>query len=251
MISGAEAHRIGQSLGSVADWARDIVLVLNQDAADGTDAMAGTFGARVFREPWKGHVAQKNSAAEKATQPWILGLDSDEVVSHQLRGEIRRLLETASAESRCVAYCFPRCSLFQGRWIRHGDWYPDRQTRLWQRGRARWTGADPHDRIEAEGEIGRLRGELLHYAAESFEQQMAKTLRYAELFVRECQEKERRVTILDLLLRPPWRFLRGYVLRLGFLDGWQGYSVATLGATYTFLRYARALEAQRKCTRAP
>jgi hypothetical protein len=149
------------------------------------------------------------------------------------------------AERLLPAYCFPRCSLFQGRWIRHGDWYPDRQTRLWQRGQARWGGVDPHDKIQADGPIGRLRGELWHYAAESFDQQMRKTMLYADLFARQCDDEQRQVGMTDLVFRPPWRFVRGYFLRLGFLDGMAGLSVAWLGAIYTFLRYAKAIEMQQ------
>ena len=125
MISGAEAHRIGASLQSVADWTSEIVLVLNQEVADGTDKVATQFGARVYREPWKGHIGQKNSAAEKATQPWILGLDSDEIVSEQLRANITALFQNPGLDNY-AAYNFPRCSFCCGRWIRHGDWYPRR-----------------------------------------------------------------------------------------------------------------------------
>ena len=245
IISGAEAHRIGRTLDSVAGWAAEVIVVLNDDVADGTDCLASERGAKVFREPWKGHVKQKNSAADKATQPWILGLDSDEVVSPALREEIARLLASGQATSLQAAYCFPRCSLFQGRWIRHGDWYPDRQTRLWQHGRARWGGIDPHDKIHADGPVGKLRGELLHYAAETFDQQMRKTVLYANLFAQQCAAESRRVSFLELAVRPPWRFMRGYFLRLGFLDGWAGFCVAWMGAIYTFLRYAKAIEAQR------
>jgi hypothetical protein len=245
IISGAEASRIGRTLDSVAGWTAETLVVLNEEVADGTDEVAKARGATVFREPWKGHVAQKNSAAEKATQPWILALDSDEVVSATLRQEIERALGSQPAAALPAAFAFPRCSLFQGRWIRHGDWYPDRQTRLWQRGRARWGGVDPHDKIQVEGPVGRLRGDLLHYAAETFDQQMRKTLVYANLFAAQAVAGGRPPGFLDLALRPPWRFVRGYFLRLGFLDGKAGLSVAWMGAAYTFLRYGKAIEAQR------
>ena len=79
LIAGNEAHRIRRALESVAGWTSEIIVVLNDDVNDGTDKMAGSFGANVFREPWKGHIAQKNSAARKAAHEWILGLDADEV----------------------------------------------------------------------------------------------------------------------------------------------------------------------------
>src|SRR5437762_730059 len=147
LISGAEAHRIGRALESVVAWTSEIIVVLNEEVRDGTEEIAGQFGAKVFREPWKGHIAQKQSAAKKASQPWILGLDADEVISGPLREEIARLFDRPDVVIRFAAYSFPRCAFYCGRWIRHGDWYPDRQKRLWQRGRARWGGIDPHDKL--------------------------------------------------------------------------------------------------------
>jgi glycosyltransferase involved in cell wall biosynthesis len=241
VISGAEQHRIGKALASVAEWTSDIVVVLNQDVADGTDAAAAEFGAKVFREPWRGYIAQKNSAADKASQPWLLGLDADEVVSEPLRQEITELFAPVPAG---VAYSFPRRSYYLGRWIGHGDWYPDRCSRLWAKGRARWGGVDPHGELRADGPVLKLRHDLHHFTAETLDQQVAKTVRYAEDFARHCAETGRKVGSSDLVLRPAWRFARGYFLKRGFLDGWQGYSIACMTAFYTFLRYAKAREAQ-------
>jgi glycosyltransferase involved in cell wall biosynthesis len=213
---------------------------------DGTEAIARQHGAKVFREPWKGHVAQKNSAAYKATHDWVLGLDADEVVSSGLREEIHAALADPAQNKSFAAFSFPRLSWHCGRWIRHGDWYPDRQTRLWRRDRAKWGGVDPHDKLQVDGRIGRMRGELLHYTSEGLDRLIAKTLGYAGDFVRQCEQERRHVGFIDLLTRPAWRFARGYVLRLGFLDGWQGLSVAWMGALYTFLRYAKVLEARQQ-----
>jgi glycosyltransferase involved in cell wall biosynthesis len=242
MISGAESHRIGKALASVAEWTSEIVVVLNEDVRDGTDSAAAAFGAKVFREPWRGFAAQKNSVADKASQPWLLGLDADEAVSDSLRQEIVELFAPSPAGD---AYSVPRRSFYFGRWIGHGDWYPDRCARLWAKGRARWGGVDPHAELRLEGTVLKLRQDLLHYTAESLEQQVAKTVRYAEDFARQCVQTGRIVRNSDLVLRPMWRFVRGYFLKRGFLDGWQGYSIACMAAFYTFLRYAKAREAQQ------
>ena len=246
MIAGAEASRIARALESVTGWTSEIIIVLNEDVRDGTEAIARKFGAGVFREPWKGHVAQKHSAAQKAAQDWILGLDADEVVSPELRDEIQRTLADQTKTERFVAYRFPRCTFYCGRWIRHGDWYPDHQTRLWRRGHADWGGIDPHDRLEVTGDIGNLRAELHHHSMESIEHQIQKTIRYADNFAEQCRARGRRVKFLDLILRPPWSFCRGFIFKLGFLDGWRGFSIAWMTAFYTFLRYFKALEAQSR-----
>ena len=242
MIAGAEARRIGRALESVQGWAAEIVVVLNEDVTDGTDRLAEACGAHVFREPWKEYVAQKNSAAAKATQPWVLGLDADEALSPALRDEIARALVDPTASAGFAAFCFPRCSFFCGRWIRHGDWYPDRQTRLWRRGQAAWGGENPHDKLEVRGRVGKLRADLLHYTAINLNHQIAKSVKYADYFVQQRRGKS--ASTLALLFRPAWRFVRGYLFRLGFLDGWQGVAVARLAAFQTFLRHARLREEQ-------
>lgn len=243
IIAGNEAKRIRRTLTSVAGWTEEIIVVLNDTVNDGTDTIAAEFGAKVFREPWKGHIGQKNSAADKASQPWLLGLDADEEISESLREEIQRAV---SGPGDQAAFCFPRCTQFCGRWIRHGDWYPDRQTRLWRRGAARWGGVDPHDKLLVQGSVGRLRGDLLHDNAETIDRQIAKISSYSEDFFRDAQKHGRDASYFDLTFRPAWRFIRSYVLRLGFLDGWQGGYIAWMTAFYTATRYAKVRAAQEK-----
>jgi glycosyltransferase involved in cell wall biosynthesis len=239
MIAGAEAARIRRTLDSVAGWVEEIIVVVNDDVTDGTDRLAETFGAKVFREPWKGHIAQKNSAAEKAASDWILGLDADEVVSPELRAEIQQLWTRPDARRSSAAFSFPRCTRYCGRWIRHGDWYPNRQTRLWRRGQARWGGIDPHDKLMVQGKVGKLRNDLLHYTADTIDQHIAKISRYTEVFARDAAQHDRRAGVLALLIRPTWRFVRAYFFRLGFLDGWAGAYLAWATAFYTATRYAK------------
>ncbi|HEV2394104.1 MAG TPA: glycosyltransferase family 2 protein [Verrucomicrobiae bacterium] len=242
MISGAEVQRIGQALDSVMPWTSECIVVLNQDAGDGTAQLAVERGAKVFPEPWRGFVAQKNSALAKATQPWVLGLDADEAVCPELRDEIIDFF--AGKPERHAAYSFPRLTRYLGRWIRHGDWYPDRCVRLWQRTRGRWAGVDPHAALQVEGSVYKLRHDLFHFTADTLDRQVIKTMSYADDFVRHCQQTGRRVTFTDLLTRPAWRFARAYFFKLGLLDGWQGYTIAWMTSFYTFLRYAKAREAQ-------
>lgn len=251
MVSGAEAHRIGRALDSVAGWTAEIVVVLNAEVADGTDRLVELRGGRVFREPWKGFIGQKNSAADKATQPWLLNLDADEEVSPALRNEITALLTGPPPPH--AAYDFPRCTFYCGRWIRHGDWYPDRVRRLWRRGRARWAGEEPHARLEVDGPVGRLGADLWHYSFDSIAHHLAKIVPYQQDAVRQRLAAGRPARALELAVRPWWRFLRGYLFRLGFLDGWQGYYIARVNAFATLTRYALLREAQmaRKTGSAP
>ena len=249
MISGAEASRINRALESVAGLAGEIIVVLNDQVNDGTQEIARKHGAKVIREPWRGFIAQKNSCADKATLPWLLNLDADEVVSPQLAAEIAGVV--SAPQPVHAAYEFPRCTFYSGRWIRHGDWYPDRVLRLWRRGAGRWAGEDPHARLEVNGTIGRLRSDLLHFSNESIARQIAKIAPYQTEFVKRRVDNGSAAGGIELVFRPAWRFLRAYFLRRGFLDGWQGFYIAALGSFSTLTRYALLREARENGSKAP
>jgi glycosyltransferase involved in cell wall biosynthesis len=243
MVSGAEAGRIGRALESVAAWTSELIVVLNQEVTDQTEEAARRYGAKVFREPWKGYLAQKNSAAEKCAQSWLFNLDADEVVSPELREELlARFADPAVLEPYAALSC-PRLSWFCGRWIRHGDWYPDRLTRFWRRGLGRWSGVDPHPYVKVDGAVKNLRGELRHYSSDSINGRLKKIVHFSDEFVRQHAATGRPPGPFDLLARPLWRFFRAYFIRRGFLDGWQGYYIASHTAFATLARYAKLREA--------
>jgi glycosyltransferase involved in cell wall biosynthesis len=246
IISGAEAHRIGQALKSVAGWTSEIIVVLNEDVRDGTDKIAESFGAKVYREPWKGHKAQKNSALEKATNEWVLGLDADEAVSDELRDSIHSAFADRETITKCSGFYFPRMTFYCGRWIRHGDWYPDYQRRLARKDCARWGGVDPHDKLEVRGRMEKLSGDLHHFSNPTLNDQITKIVMFSDEFARQATLNNNRAGVVDLVLRPFWRFFRGYILRRGFLDGRAGFYIASLTAFATLTRYMKVIEAQQK-----
>jgi len=248
-ISGAEAGRIARALSSVAGWASEMIVVLNQEVRDGTEEIARKHGARVYREPWKGYIAQKNSAAEKAACPWIMDVDADEAVSRELRDEIRSVVEGGAAEG-IDAFSVPRLSWYCGRWIRHGDWYPDRQTRLWRRGRAHWGGVDPHAILQVSGRVKKLKADLHHFSRESINVHLQKIAPFSDEFVRQ-HAGDPEPGLFEMAARPMWRFLRAYFLRLGFLDGWPGFYIAAHTAFGTLVRYAKLREARLGQSSAP
>jgi glycosyltransferase involved in cell wall biosynthesis len=242
MIAGNEAQRISRALASVADWVQEIVVVTDPAVHDGTAAMAEQFGAKVFCEPWRGHAVHRNIASQKATQPWLLALDADEVVTPKLRDSIRAAFQRPAAMA--AAYEFSRCTCFCGRWIRHGDWYPDRKVRLWQRGKAQWNGAYLHEKLVVDGSVRRLAGELQHHSMDGLDHFARKSIKISELFLLQKRERaEIRPSLCAMVFHSWWRFTRGYFLRLGFLDGWQGYAIARMIEFETFLRYAKIQEA--------
>jgi hypothetical protein len=180
-----------------------------------------------------------------------LRLDADEAVSEGLRQDIADALASEARTPRFAAFSFPRCTWFEGKWIRHGDWYPDRKVLLWRRGRARWGGVEPHAKLQVSGPVGRLRHDLWHYSMENLDHFVRKSVAYSQVFAQEAALQGRRTSCLDLWARPLWRFVRCYVLRLGFLDGWQGYCIARMAAFQTFLRYALLRELTARPTSPP
>ena len=249
IIAGNEAHRIGDTLKSVQGWTSEIVVVINEDVSDGTDKVVEAFGGKVFREPWRGFLNQKNSASDKCGQPWLLNLDADEVVTAELQKEIAAVI--GREPSPYAAYEFPRCAFYCGRWIRHGDWYPDRVLRLWRRGDAKWGGIEPHTKLEVNGKVGRLRADLLHFTNENITRQISKITFNHVAFVNRRRASGKSVGLFELGVRPPWRFLRAYFFRLGFLDGWQGFYIAKLSAFSTLTRYIMVREAEQEQAQPP
>lgn len=243
VVAGNEAHRIRPALDSVKDWTAEIVLAIDDKVTDGTDNVARSYGAKVFSQPWRGHAAHRNFASANATQPWLLALDADEVVSEKLRDEIIAMFQNNGANPP-AAYSFPRLSYFGGRWIRHGNWYPDRKVRLWRKEAGQWEG-DPHERLVLQGKVVPLRSELLHFSNENIDHLLRKISVVSTIFVRQCQTRGRHTGWTDLAIRPFWKFFRAYILRRGFLDGWPGYFIAWMDAFSTVTRYAKVIEAEQ------
>jgi len=242
IVAGNEAARIRRTLESLRGWVAEIVLAVDNVVVDGTDTIAAEYGAKVCSQPWQGHGRHRNFASTQAAQPWLLAIDADEVVTPELRDEIIRLFEQNKFNPPCAAYSFPRCTFYNGRWIRHGDWYPDRKARLWKRQEARWGDTDLHESLIVNGVTGKLKNELLHYSMESLDHHLRKAIKHSEIYRRN--HAQRSVGFGELWFRPWWRFVRGYFLRRGFLDGWQGYAVARLASLEVFLRYAKIREAR-------
>lgn len=240
-----EERELERCLRSVA-WADEIVVLIDDKSRDATESVARRLASRVERRAYAGDVEQKRSCAALAKHDWILIVDPDEVVSATLAESIRASLQSESAASPGpVAYRVNRATFHLGRWIRHGDFYPDWKLRLYRRSRARWTGRDPHGRIEVDGAVDSLDGELLHYSYRDLADQIARIQFFSDqaagALVREGAVFRKR----DLVLRPPARFLRSYFLRRGFLDGIPGFIIAVASAFYVFLKYAKQWERSR------
>ena len=244
MISGAEAHRIGRALKSVAGWTSEIIVVLNEEVTDGTEEIVREQGAKVHRHKWQGFREQKNLVGSYASQPWILQLDADEEVSDELRGELLGLFE--GEHERFAGASFPRRVWFLGHWITHGDWYPDRVLRLYRRDAGRWGGSEEHCFVELNGAEKKLDADLLHYSNPTITNFLQKFPYYGDLYLKRQLADGKRWSTAAVIVRSLWRFFRAYIIKLGFLDGYPGFFIAFSTAYATLFRHTRLYEHQQQ-----
>ncbi|MGV6486921.1 MULTISPECIES: glycosyltransferase family 2 protein [Stenotrophomonas] len=229
IIAFNEADRIGDCLASLAFC--DEVIVVDSYSTDATVAIATAAGARVLQRPFDGFRSQKAFCVAQATHDWVLCLDADERISDDLRAAI--LAAQAAGFTGHHGYRFARLSEYFGKFLRHGNAYPDRVLRLFDRRHGGWRGKrEIHEAASVDGSVGTLRGDLIHYPYRSLEQQLAKTQRYARMMAEHEFARGKRATLAKLVLAPAWRFWRGLLLRGGFRDGWHGLVYAYVRANY-------------------
>jgi glycosyltransferase involved in cell wall biosynthesis len=233
------APQIEAALQSVAF--ADEIVVVDSGSADGTVEIARRFGARVLHQEWLGFGPQKQFAVSQASHDWVLCIDADERVS----GELRASIEQALAAPEQKAYRMPRCNRFMGRWLKHGEGYPDLSLRLFHRGHARW-GEDPvHEKVETGVEVGTLEGDLLHESGEDIPTYLEKQNRYTTLQAAQLFSAGKQAGIGKLVMSPLLRFLKFYFLRLGFLDGVPGLVHIAIGCCNSFTKYAKLIALTR------
>lgn len=242
MIARDEARELEACLDSVA-WADEIVVVVDLRSQDETEAIARSRATKVERRVYEGDIEQKRTCVGLASHDWVLLVDPDEVVSPELAKEIRRGIE--GAQSGECAFEINRLTHHLGRWIRHGDFYPDWTVRVFRRSRSRWTGKNPHGKIEVEGRSVRLQGELWHRSYRDLADQVERIQFFSSEAARALHALGRKARVRDLVLRPPARFLRAYLLKQGFRDGVPGFWIAAATAFHVLLKYAKLWEMQR------
>ena len=235
IIACNEAHRIARCLKSVSF--ADQIVVLDSGSTDDTVAIARGLGADVEVTPdWPGFGPQKNRALARCRYRWVLSIDADEQVSDALAAEILRVLREAPAEATVAGYWLRRSSRYCGQVIRHGLWGNDRVLRLFERQRGRFTDARVHESLVCDGETRVLEGILVHDSVDSPEDARSKARRYAFLGA-EALRARGRGGALQGGVHAGWSFVRGYLLRAGFLDGRFGLTLARLNAAGTFWKY--------------
>lgn len=229
IITLNEADRIEACLESLAFCAE--IVVVDSGSTDGTRERAAARGARVFERAFDGYRSQKDYAVRMASHDWVLCIDADERVTPPLLASIEAARARGFVDA--AGYRFARCTQYFGAPLRHGNAYPDRVLRLFDRRRGGWRGErEIHEQLRVDGSVGLLSGDLDHQAYRSLDDQIRRLDRYATLMAQHLHERGKHARLLTILFSPWWRFLRGYVLRAGFLDGWRGLVFALVEANY-------------------
>jgi glycosyltransferase involved in cell wall biosynthesis len=237
IITYNEAQHIVACIRSV-DWFAE-VLVVDSGSSDETVALARAAGARVVENSWPGFGLQKQFAIDHASHAWVFSLDADERVSEALKHSIQALLAAEPARS---AYMINRCNHFMGRSLRHGEGYPDWCLRLFNRTQASWSADVVHEKVLFEGPVSKLQGDLDHYSQESLAMYLDKQNRYTTLQAEGLFARGKDASLIKLTLSPLVRFIKFYLLRLGFLDGVPGLVHIAVGCFNSFVKYAKLRE---------
>ena len=237
VITQNEAAVIAACLSSVAGLADEIV-VLDSGSSDDTREICARLGARVVNTDWPGFGQQKDRAVQTARNDWVLCLDADERVSPELAASLRAVL----AEPAFTAYRCARRNRFLGRYLRHGEGYPDWSLRLFDRRVARWSNDAVHEKVICAAPLGTLTGDLLHDSAETLDGYLAKQNRYTSLAAEAAVRAGAQASADRLLLSPLLRFVKFYLLRGGFRDGVPGLVHIAIGCFNSFVKYAKIRE---------
>ena len=222
------------------------IVVVDSGSTDGTIALAERYGARVIQQDWLGFGPQKQFAVEAAQHDWVLCLDADERVTPALQVAIETALQPSSTvEPVAGAFRFPRCNRFLGRYLKHGEGYPDRSLRLFDRRQAAWSADAVHEKVEARCAVADLSADLLHDSAESLASYLGKQNRYTSLAAEMALAAGKRASIGRLVFSPLIRFIKFYLIRQGFRDGLPGLIHILIGCFNSFCKYAKMLERQK------
>jgi glycosyltransferase involved in cell wall biosynthesis len=239
IITRNAAAQLGACLESVRF--ADEILIVDCGSTDATREIARRHGARVLHQDWLGYGRQKQFAVEQAANDWVLCLDADERVSAPLAHRIQEALRKPER----YAYDMPRCNRFMGRWLRHGEGYPDPNLRLFHRGHARWSDDPIHEHVVTTEPVGRLDGDLLHETETTLAEYLEKQNRYTSLQAGRLHAAGKRAGAARLVLSPLARFIKFYFLRRGFLDGVPGLVHITIGCFNSFMKYAKLMQLAR------
>ncbi len=243
IITLNEEKNIGRCIESVIPVA-DEIIVVDSFSDDRTVEIALSLGAKVKQLPFNGYINQKNKAINEASNHYVLLLDADEFLSDELAASILKEKESFTHK----AYSMKRCNIFRGQCIRHGLWYPDRKLRLFDKRFGQCGGLNPHDMIimQTIDEVKSLEGDMFHHTFETIAAYRKRNNEVSTVIAQSIFDAGIKKSRYKILFSPLWSFINGYFLRLGFLEGYNGFMIAVLTAQQSFSKYQKLRQLQRQ-----
>jgi len=242
IITFNEERNIGRCIGSVREVADEIVVV-DSFSTDKTREICENSGVKFIEHAFEGHIQQKNFAITQAKYPHQLSLDADEALSEELKAEILKIKNDWQNDG----YRMNRLTNYCGKWIHHCGWYPDTKLRLYDSAKGSWGGTNPHDKFEMNpgSMVGFLKGDILHYSYYAIEEHIRQADKFSTIAAKELVSLGKAVTYFQIIVNPVAKFIRNYILRLGFLDGFYGFIICRIAAHETYLKYTKARQLRR------
>jgi glycosyltransferase involved in cell wall biosynthesis len=239
IITYNEEKNLRRCLESVRGIAAEIIVV-DSLSSDNTVNIANEFGAKVVSQKFLGYGQQKNLGLSHCQSEWVFSIDADECLTKELEKSILNIVHSSQSQDM---YAVKRLTNYCGKWIRHGGWYPDSVPRLFRREKGHWTEPQVHEELvlKSPAEVKLLEGDLHHYSFPTVQSQVERNIKYAKLGAKALlDKKKRRPNLLEIVIRPAFKFFECYVLKLGLLDGREGYIIAVNAAHSMFMKYTFA-----------
>lgn len=236
IITFNEEKKIERCISSLKSVADEIVVV-DSFSKDKTEVISKRLGAKFYQHPFEGYIEQKNYALSCASYDHVLSLDADEALSEELKQSILKVKENWKYDG----YYFNRFNNYCGQWIHHSNWYPDRKMRLFDRRKGEWGGTNPHDRfmLEKGGTKKYLKGDILHWVLPTYDAHIDKANKFSTIAANEAFKKGKKASIYTILSHAMWRFVKSYFLKLGVLDGYNGFVISSFSSYTVFLKYIK------------
>ena len=246
IITYNEAQNIERCIRSVQKVS-DEVVILDSFSTDRTPDICRSLGVRFEQRVYRNQIDQKNHVLTLAAHDHVLSLDGDEALSEELADSILHEKENGFPNH---AYLLNRLSFYCGKWIRHGDWYPDWKLRLWNKHRANWGGVNPHDRVFPEKGINpqKLNGDLFHFTFATYSEHKNQVKKYAEISAASYLSRKRKFALFRMILSPITCLVKSYLFKGGFLDGQHGWQIIKLAMMEKYLKYKRLRQLQKEDT---
>ncbi len=242
IITYNEEKNIETCIDSLLEVA-DEILVVDSFSTDKTEEICKSKNIRFIQNAFEGHIQQKNFAMNKASYRYVLSLDADEALNHTLKESILTEKENFTFD----AYYFNRLTSYCGQWIKHCGWYPDKKLRIWDKTKGEWGGKNPHDKVmmEVNTSSKHLKGDLLHYSYHDIDEHIKQIQFFTSIGAKEAFARGKKSNILLIIAKPFFRFIRDYIIKGGFLDGYYGFVICANSAYANFLKYLKIYELSR------